>query len=357
MTAIKMEDAIALIKDKCKKQNYKFSGFVDNKWNGNATKLKLKCDKHNFTWSPSLKSFKIDKAGCKFCGVERRSKLNMTSEDVGVKNVINKCEEKGYTYKGYIPPWNGKLTKLKLFCPKEGHGDWNTTIYDSFVNSNKGCPECGKDISRNSRRFDEKTAKINIENKCKEKGYTFLGFVGDKYINNMTKLVISCPKHGKWDKATYNSLISKKQGCPICNESKGSIKISNFLEKHGFTHINQSEYQSIKKQELTKKYFIREYSYDDCRSNITTFNKKRSRKLPFDFFLPNYNLCLEYDGEQHFIPKFGKKENDKGFLMQQENDKIKNEYCTGENDKPSLLRIDYKNYNNIETILSEKLKI
>ena len=25
--------------------------------------------------------------------------------------------------------------------------------------------------------------------------------------------------------------------------------------------------------------------------------------LPFDFYLPEYNICIEYDGIQHFIPK------------------------------------------------------
>lgn len=37
--------------------------------------------------------------------------------------------------------------------------------------------------------------------------------------------------------------------------------------------------------------------------------------------------------------------------MLQENDKIKNKYCTGENGRPKLLRIPYTEFNNIEDIL------
>lgn len=72
--------------------------------------------------------------------------------------------------------------------------------------------------------------------------------------------------------------------------------------------------------------------FNDCR------NQKQSDTLPFDFYLPDYNICIEYDGEHHFRPMemWGGYEK---FLINQENDKIKNEYC--KNNNITLLRLPY----------------
>lgn len=61
-------------------------------------------------------------------------------------------------------------------------------------------------------------------------------------------------------------------------------------------------------------------------------------KLYFDFYLPEYNTCIEYDGLQHFksIEHFGGK---KGLKETQKRDKIKDEYCKNNNIR--LLRIKY----------------
>lgn len=60
--------------------------------------------------------------------------------------------------------------------------------------------------------------------------------------------------------------------------------------------------------------------------------------LPFDFYLPKYNILTEYDGIQHFkfIAHFGGKQR---FKEQKFNDNLKNEYCIENNIK--LYRISY----------------
>lgn len=73
--------------------------------------------------------------------------------------------------------------------------------------------------------------------------------------------------------------------------------------------------------------------------------------MRFDFYLPQYNTLIEYDGKQHFEPIefFGGEEK---FNKLQENDKIKNEYC--KNNKIPLIRISYKNQKReIETTLDK----
>jgi len=72
------------------------------------------------------------------------------------------------------------------------------------------------------------------------------------------------------------------------------------------------------------------------------------RKLSFDFYLSDYNMCIEFDGEQHFKPVayFG---GDKRHEIQMKRDKIKNEYC--KNNNINLIRIPYTKIKNITQIL------
>ena len=88
--------------------------------------------------------------------------------------------------------------------------------------------------------------------------------------------------------------------------------------------------------------------FDDC---------KDIKPLPFDFYLSDYNTCIEYDGQQHFEPVdfSGKRENlaQQQFEKTQYHDKIKNKYCEDNNIR--LLRIPY--FKNIEEELNNFLFI
>ena len=93
--------------------------------------------------------------------------------------------------------------------------------------------------------------------------------------------------------------------------------------------------------------YIREHRFDEC------YNPKTSKKLPFDFFLPEYNMVIEYHGEQHYV-KTGYFDNRAGGLEGlQYRDKIKKEFCI-KNDI-SYIEISYKEFNNIENNLKEIL--
>lgn len=68
--------------------------------------------------------------------------------------------------------------------------------------------------------------------------------------------------------------------------------------------------------------------------------------------MPKYNLCIEYDGEQHFTPveHFGGLD---FFITTKIRDTIKNIYC--EKNGINLIRISYKDYNKVEEILNFKI--
>ena len=75
--------------------------------------------------------------------------------------------------------------------------------------------------------------------------------------------------------------------------------------------------------------FIQQKTFPEC---------KDKQVLQFDFYLPEYNICIEYDGIQHFESKeyFG---GDKQFIITQRHDNIKDEYCMNNNIK--MIRIKY----------------
>jgi hypothetical protein len=73
--------------------------------------------------------------------------------------------------------------------------------------------------------------------------------------------------------------------------------------------------------------------------------------LPFDVYVPLYNLVIEYDGEQHFDIKhsFDKSK----FWVTIYHDAIKNAYC--EDNNINLLRIPYWEYENINGIIDREI--
>lgn len=153
---------------------------------------------------------------------------------------------------------------------------------------------------------------------CKSKNYKILS----PYTGVHDKILIdfNCGHKSNW--ITPNSLKSGV-GCPVCNESKGEKTIREHLKNNNIS-------------------FIQEYRFDNC---------KYKNQLPFDFYIPEYNLCIEFDGEQHFeaFEYFGGEER---FKIIQIRDNIKNNYCKENN--INLLRIPYWELNNIEKILDEE---
>ena len=83
---------------------------------------------------------------------------------------------------------------------------------------------------------------------------------------------------------------------------------------------------------------------------------KKERPLPFDFYLPDHNLCIEFDGKQHFREGIGWVKGTYQFTFQDwkclsKRDDIKSQWCV-ENDV-ALLRIAYTQITSIPSILSK----
>ena len=90
-------------------------------------------------------------------------------------------------------------------------------------------------------------------------------------------------------------------------------------------------------------YYEKEKCFDGC---------KDERMLPFDFYIPQYNVCIEYQGQQHYHPVEVFK-GEVGFEIRQKHDNMKRGFCKENNIK--LIEIPYWEYDNIEKILKDKL--
>lgn len=123
-------------------------------------------------------------------------------------------------------------------------------------------------------------------------------------------------------------LIGKHTSSCGCLTSYWNMHINNFLTENQICH--KVEYPVV---------------IDDVRYR-------------FDFYLPQYNLFIEYDGQQHYEPMrfYGsnKEKNEEELRKVQERDKIKNKYC--EENHINLLRIPYWETKNIETIINNHLQ-
>lgn len=171
-------------------------------------------------------------------------------------------------------------------------------LSNNFLRGSR-CPKCSGKAKKSTASFkNEIRETLNNE-------YTVLG----EYKNNHTKILIKHNKCGcEW--CIRPDAFLNGNRCPYCNESHGEVKTAEWLNDN-------------------KISFIKQYRFKDCR---------RNKPLPFDFYLPDKKVAIEYDGRQHYMPvgKFGGL---KALKYQKQNDHIKDEYC--KNNGIKLIRIKY----------------
>lgn len=105
--------------------------------------------------------------------------------------------------------------------------------------------------------------------------------------------------------------------------------------------------------------YIHKYLESRCINHICEYSVKiGGRRFRFDFYLPDYNAFIEYDGQQHYEEtryyKDNAKKNHESLIAIQERDTIKNRYC--EDNGIPLLRIPYWESKNINTIINSYLQ-
>jgi len=284
---------------KCAGKNITTQEFIEkcNKIHGNLydyslvdyktmhIKIKIICPEHGiFEQTPSNHIHH----GCKKCFFDKKR----NNEKIIIEK-FKKLHNNLYDYS--LIDYKTMNTKIKIVCLK--HGIFEQTPVNHL--QGKGCYKCSPNSKKDIFLILEKLNELH-NNK-----YNY-----DMNFNKTSnKIEILCDKHGIFYQTLNNHLDG--HGCPFCNESSGEKKINQYLSE-----------KNIK--------FERQKTFSSC---------KDKRKLPFDFYLCDYNLCIEYDGEQHFmiVEEWGGEEK---FLIIKKHDEIKNEFCWKNSIK--LLRINYE---------------
>ncbi len=265
---------------------------------GINTKVEITCRKHGiFLQTPHNH---IYKKGCSKC-----AKKYMDTEYF--KIVSNQKHNNYYNYNqtNFI----SAKKQVIITCPI--HGDFKQTP-DSHLRG-CGCFKCKGSVKKTTDDFILESKKAHGD---------LYDYSKSHYEGINKKIDIICSKHGLFKQRPIHHINGV--GCPICCESKGEKLIREFLIQ-----------QSI--------VFIPQFTFKKC------IYKK---KLPFDFFLPELNTCIEFDGLQHKIEvkQFGGKE---GLILRNKKDSIKNKFC--QDNSIDLIRINYNQIDEISQILESFL--
>lgn len=223
-----------------------------------------------------------------------------------------------YDYPNIKKEFESSQSKITIHC-KECGDIFNQTI-SHHIWSKSGCRRC---YGNNILTINEILTKSNLIHG----GIYLYPKISDEYVSSKSKITIICSKCGHVFCNNLHSHLNKKNGCSKCRNSKGEKIIIDILDKYTITCESQKR-------------------FDGCRNK---------NPLPFDFYLPKYNICIEFDGEQHFVPWRRLVNNQDKLKKIQINDSIKTTYCINNNIK--LIRIKYTEINNIENIILSELKI
>lgn len=278
----------------------------------NNNKVTVRCPIHDYEWD-ILPSSHMRGRGCKKCGYENLSEKTLNTFEYYLSKFYDVHGDKyDYSKSEYI----NSHTPILIQC-KNGH-----EFYQTPNKHTKGanCPYC---LGRH------KTQEEFIEQAQKENNnrYTYEKTV---YINNHTKVIVTCPKHGDFMVTPMNHIKKgQPRGCRLCTESRGEMYIRSYLENN-----------NIK--------FKTQYWFEDCRYILP---------LPFDFAIFNEDdtikFLIEHQGQQHFQPvRFGGISDQRAannLNIVNTRDVIKDEYCI-KNSIP-LLKINYDEISNIPELI------
>lgn len=318
-------------------------------------KLKIICNTCNHLFS-QIPNSHLRGTGCPNCA----NKVPIT-EDM-FKEILKDIHSEKITL---ISSFTNKTNKVTVRC-EEGH-QWSTTP-NHLIKRKQGCRKC---YNQSRRMSDNQFKKVLKENH----NGTIVSL--EKYIQSKTKIKVQCKKCEKiypteprnvlrngchncanrrtpeefeiklkeihsneiialekykthrdyikvkhkcgfiWNVQSGELIRKNPVGCPLCASSKGNKKIQNILIKNNIT-------------------FEREKRFSTC---------KYKNPMPFDFFIPQNKILIEFDGEQHFIAIdfWG---GQKGLDERMVKDRIKDEWAKKNNYK--LFRIKFDSNINIE---------
>lgn len=277
------------------------------KYEKDSTKVLCRCKICGFEWW-SVPSNLLQGKGCKQCHFKKLSKIKMKPHEQFVEELykVNKNIK-------VLGMYSGRQNKVACECLI--HNEQFSMTGGHLLDGETGCKEC---INIKIHLIGLKPHEQFIEElACVQPNIEAFG----KYNGAKNSIEVKCLKCGHIWSPIADSLLHG-YGCPRCKRSKGEEKIEKYLND------NNIEFEPQKK-------------FSNLRSTLP---------LSYDFYLPEYNALIEYQGQFHdgttsMVPK------EKYFDKQQKNDELKRDYA--KNNGYNLLEIWYYDFDNLEKIIDK----
>ncbi|MBP3707958.1 MAG: hypothetical protein J6J36_05055 [Clostridia bacterium] len=248
------------IRDAINKHGHKYD-YSKAEYINNYTKICIICPEHGEFWQKPINH--LNGQGCPLCGGTKK----MTSlEFIERSNDIHKSK---YDYSKVN--YEKYEKKVCIICHEkdefgEEHGEFWQTPHHHL--NGCGCKKCSKNYM-DTDMFIKKSKYIH-NNKY--------DYSKTEYINSQNKVCIICPEHGEFWQTPSEHLNGA--GCPKCKGTHFEKIIMSELETYGIKYEFQKTFEWLKYKNF----------------------------LYLDFYLPEKQCAIEFQGEQHFkIVNFGNK--------------------------------------------------
>lgn len=221
---------------------------------GNSTPIKMRCKKCGHIFLKTPYDFKRSWNGsCHNCDSIRRTK----SHD----DFINLIKENNPHFNNFIiGPYVNKRTKIDVECKICGH-KWST--YSSVLYSGANCPNCNRGRLKTHEQFVNELGEINKDIELLE-----------PYINDSTKIKVRCKKCGNTWMIKPNTLLNG-HGCSKCK---------------------------VKHLERVVIYNLENENRLEVQKTFEWLKTSKNGMMKLDIYLPDINIAIECQGEQHFTP-------------------------------------------------------
>lgn len=269
--------------------------------------------------------------GCDQCGVQTRAKLKAMSTNGFIDKAKSIHGDKyDYSKTRYV---KSKLN-VTITCPI--HGDFTQTPNNHLRGA--GCFDCGKFEMGEKQKLDtelwiEKAKSVHGD----KYDYSYVN-----YTSSNSPVVILCKQHGLFSQRPSLHLING--GCNKCgieNTSKqNSLSVENFITKSGSVHDNKYDYSLVEYVNANSKVKIvcpihgefdqvaayhmggagcqkcgiriskPELAIKDMLDQLGVIyvhgDRSLIKPLELDFYLPEHNLAIEFNGLVWHSEEFGK---------------------------------------------------
>lgn len=285
--------------------------YEESSYENYTSKMKMFCAEHGvFEQTPH--SHISMKSGCHKCGYVKSATSNQKGWKI-VLGMFTTVHGDRYTYDSstYIDV----SEKIRILCKK--HGWFEQKPYQHYGGS--GCNRCAIEEVHEKQKIDFEefvNRSINFH------GNRYQYIRGD-FKDIFTPILIKCTRHGGFLQLPRDHY--RGSGCPKCVSSRGENEIRLILEDLKIKFEEQKTFQNL----------------------------IHKNKLKCDFYLPDFDLVIEYNGLQHYEPitVFGGMD---GLIETQKRDMIKYNYLIANGIKLIVVKYDIEN---IKSYLHKKLSI